>query len=196
MASSGKKSDKIQNPLETQLNEKYNFNNYILSDSNQDAYSAAFFVSYNPGEKLFNPLFIYGEDGLGKNHLANASGNAIKERFPEKNILCLTCKLFCKQCIEVLENNNWDRLVNWMQLVDIFILEDIQYLSGQTIAQELILVISGAFFRKGKQIIITADRMLIDMQGINLQLLSRFKAGMMVELHQPDNQIIISFLKK
>ena len=163
------------------LLEKYRFDTFTKEDSNQEALSAAFFVSTNPAEKLFNPLFIYGGSHLGKTHLAIAIGNEIKDRFPEKNVLCITSVLFCQQCNEAVENNKRDRLVNWLQLMDLFILEDVQFLSGQTISQEILLVISDIFLKKGKQIILTADRMLMDMHGIPPQLLSRFRAGIMVE---------------
>lgn len=206
MASSRKKSNKTQKKtfvsfkprnlkIKSQLDKKYRFDNFIKSDSNQDALSAGFFVSSKPGEKLFNPLLIYGGSGLGKTYLVNAIGNEIKERFPKKNVLCVTSNFFSMQCIKAIENNNQDRFVNWLQLIDVFILEDIQFLSGQTIAQELILDVLDTFFQKGKQIIITSDRMLTNMKDINPQLLSRFKTGIMVALHQPEYQAKITFLK-
>lgn len=205
MTSSRKKSNKTQTPsvsfkprnlkIKSQLDKKYRFDNFIKSDSNQDALSAGFFVSSKPGEKLFNPLLIYGGIGIGKTHLVNAIGNEIKERFPKKNVLCVTSNFFSMQCIKAIENNNQDRFVNWLQLIDVFILEDIQFLSGQTIVQELILDVLDTFSQKEKQVIITSDQRLIDMKDINPQLLFRFKAGIMVALHQPDYRAKITFLK-
>ena len=190
MNSSRKKSNKTQNPyvhfkplnlkIKSQLNKKYRFDNFIKSDSNEDALSAAFFVSRKPGEKLFNPLLIYGGSGLGKTHLVSAISNEIKERFPKKNVLCVTSKFFFLQCIKAIENNNRDRFVNWLQLIDVFILEDIQFLSGQTIVQELILDVLDTFCQERKQIIITSDQDLIDLKDINPKLLFRFKAGIIV----------------
>lgn len=204
MASSRKKSNQTENPLykhsnlkiKSQLNKKYRFDNFIKSENNQDALSAGFFVSHKLGEKSFNPLFMYGESGLGKTHLVHAIGNEIKELFPNKNVLCLTSDSFSMQYIEAIENNNRDKFADGLQLIDVFILEDIHFLSGNTRAQELILDVFDTFCQKGKQIIITSDQTLIDMKDINPQLLFRFKAGITVALHQPDYQAKITFLKK
>ncbi|OAB25316.1 hypothetical protein FBFR_15135 [Flavobacterium fryxellicola] len=116
--------------IDSQLNEKYNFDDFIIGDSNQSARSAGFFVSCKQGEKLFNPLFIYGESGLGKTHLAHAIGNETKKRFPEKNVLCITTDYFCQQYKNSVENNCEDNFITWFELVDVLILEDIQLLSG------------------------------------------------------------------
>jgi chromosomal replication initiator protein len=122
--------------IDSQFNEKYNFDNFIIGDCNQSARSAGFFVSCKQGEKLFNPLFVYGESGLGKTHLAHAIGNETKKRFPEKNVFCVTSDDFCRQYIDSVENKCEDDFVGWLELVDILILEDIQLLTGQSDVQE------------------------------------------------------------
>ena len=202
MANSRKK---IQKPIETfitrkfkiesQLNEKYSFDNFIVGDSNQNALSSGVFVTSNLGEKLFNPFFIFGGMGVGKTHLVHAMGNEIKERYPEKSVLYTSSEIFAQQYIDSVNNNNRDKFVNWLQSIDVLILEDIQFLSGQTTVQEVILEVFNNFCQKGKQIIITADRPLIDMLDINPQLLSRFKGGLTVELHQPDYVTRMAVLK-
>lgn len=172
--------------IESQLNEKYSFDNFIVGDSNQSALSEGIFVTSNLGEKLFNPLFIFGGMGFGKTHLVHAMGNEIKERYPEKSVLYTSSEIFAQQYIDAVNNNNRDKFVNWLQSIDVLILEDIQFLSGQTTVQEVILEVFNNFCQKGKQIIITSDRALIDMLDINPQLLSRFKGGLTVELQQLD----------
>lgn len=202
MANSRKK---IQKPIETfitrifkiesQLNEKYSFDNFIAGDSNQSTLSAGIFVTSNLGEKLFNPLFIFGGMGLGKSHLVHAMGNEIKEQYPEKSVLYTSSEIFRQQYLDAENNNNRDKFVNWLQSIDVLILEDIQCLSGQTTVQEVILEVFNNFCQKGKQIILTADRALIDMQDINPQLLSRFKGGLTVELQQLDYVTRIDILR-
>lgn len=172
--------------IESQLNEKYSFDNFIVGDSNQSAVSAGIFVTSNLGEKLFNPLFIFGEMSFGKTHLVHAMGNKIKEKYPEKSVLHTSSEIFTQQYIDSVNNNNRDKFVNWLQSIDVLILEDIQCLSSQTIVQEVILEVFNNFCQQGKQIIITSNRALIDMQTINPQLLFRFKGGLTVELQLPD----------
>ena len=196
---------KIQKPIETfitrkfkidsQLNEKYSFDNFIIGDSNQSALSEGIFVTSNLGEKLFNPLFIFGGMGLGKTNLVHAMGNEIKEQYPEKSVLYTSSEIFRQQYLDSENNNNRDKFVNWLQSIDILILEDIQFLTGQTTVQEVILEVFNNFCQKGKQIIITADRPLIDMLDINPQLLSLFKGGLTVELQQPDYITRMAVLK-
>jgi cell division GTPase FtsZ/DNA replication protein DnaC len=181
--------------IESQLNEKYSFDNFIAGDSNQSALLSGIFVTTNLGEKLFNPLFIFGGMGSGKTHLIHAMGNVIKERYPEKSVLYTSSEIFAQQYIDSVNNNNRDKFVNWLQSIDILILEDIQCLSGQTIVQEVILEVFNNFCLKGKQIIITSDRALIDMLDINPQLLSRFTEGLTVELQQPDYVTRMAVLK-
>ena len=133
MANSRKK---IQKPIETfltrkfkiesQLNEKYSFDNFIISDSNQSTLPAGIFVTSNLGEKLFSPLFIFGGMGFGKTHLVHAMGNEIKERYPEKSVLYTSSEIFAQQYIDSVNNNNRDKFVNWLQSIDVLILEDIQ----------------------------------------------------------------------
>jgi cell division GTPase FtsZ/DNA replication protein DnaC len=181
--------------IESQLNEKYSFDNFIVGDSNQSALSEGIFVTSNLGEKLFNPLFIFGGMGFGKTHLVHAMGNEIKERYPEKSVLYTSSEIFAQQYIDAVNNNNRDKFVNWLQSIDVLILEDIQFLSGQTTVQEVILEVFNNFCQKCKQIIITSNRALVDMQGINPQLLSRFKGGQTVELQQPDYVTRMAVLK-
>lgn len=181
--------------IESQLNEKYSFDNFIVGDSNQSAVSAGIFVMSHLGEKLFNPLFIFGGMGSGKTHLVHAMGNVIKERYPEKSVLYTSSEIFAQHYIDAVNNNNRDKFVNWLQSIDVLILEDIQFLSGQTTVQDVILEVFNNFCQKGKQIIITADRALIDMLDINPQLLSLFKGGLTVELQQPDYITRMAVLK-
>lgn len=181
--------------IDSQLNEKYSLDNFIIGDYNQSAWSAGTFVTNSLGEKSFNPLFIFGGMGLGKTHLVHAIGNEIKERYPEKSVLYTSSEIFIQQYIDSVNNNNRDKFVNWLLSIDVLILEDIQCLFGQTTVQEVILEVFNNLCQKGKQIIITSNRALVDMQSINPQLLSRFKGGLTVELQQPDYVARMAVLK-
>ncbi len=181
--------------IDSQLSPNYTFNNFIEGDCNRLARSAGFAVSKNPAGTSFNPLLIYGGVGLGKTHLANAVGVEIKERFPEKTVLYVSAEKFTQQFIESIRNNTRNDFVHFYQLIDVLIIDDIQFFAAKEKTQDIFFHIFNHLHQHNKQIILTSDRAPVDMSGVEQRLLSRFKWGLSADLQQPELETRIAILK-
>ena len=181
--------------IESQLKSNYSFDSFVEGDSNRLARSAGMAVSNKPGGTSFNPLLIFGGVGLGKTHLANAIGIEIKEKFPEKTVLYISSEVFTQQFIESIRGNNRNDFIHFYQLIDVLIIDDVQFLSGKPGTQDVFFHIFNYLHQNGKQVILTSDKAPVDMQDIEQRLLSRFKWGLSAELHKPDYETRISILK-
>jgi len=181
--------------IESQLNPNYNFENFIEGDSNRLARSASMAVSNKPGGTSFNPLLIYGGVGLGKTHLAQAIGVRIKERYPEKTVLYISAEKFTQQFIDSVKANTRNDFIHFYQMIDVLIVDDVQFLSGKSGTQDVFFHIFNHLHQNGKQVILTSDKAPVDMQDIEQRLLSRFKWGLSAELVAPDFETRISILK-
>lgn len=198
------KSAEIRNPfvipgirninIDSQLNSNYNFESFLEGDSNRLARSAGMAVANKPGGTSFNPLMIYGGVGLGKTHLAHAIGLEIKEKHPDKVVLYISAEIFMQQFVEAVRKNTRNDFIHFYQLVDVLIVDDIQFLSGKTGTQDTFFHIFNYLHQNGKQVILTSDKAPVDMQDIEQRLLSRFKWGLSAELTQPDYETRIAIL--
>ncbi len=182
--------------IESQLNPNYSFDNFIEGDCNRLARSAGHAVAQKPGSTSFNPLLLYGNVGLGKTHLAQAIGVEIKKNFPEKTVLYVQSEKFITQFIEAIKKNNQNDFVHFYQMIDVLIIDDIQYLSGKEKTQDVFFHIFNHLHQLGKQIVLTSDRAPVEMVGIETRLLSRFKWGLSADLQAPDLETRISILEK
>ena len=181
--------------INSQLNPNYNFNNFLEGDSNRLARSAGIAVSNKPGGTSFNPLLIYGGVGLGKTHLAHAIGVDVKEKYPDKTILYISAEKFTQQYVDSVKKNTRNDFIHFYQLIDILIVDDVQFLSGKSGTQDVFFHIFNHLHQNGKQVIITSDKPPIDMQDIEQRLLSRFKWGLSAELQNPSYETRVSILK-
>jgi len=181
--------------IESQLNPNYNFQNFLEGDSNRLARSAGIAVANKPGGTSFNPLLIFGNVGLGKTHLAHAIGVKIKEKFPDKTVLYISAEKFTQQYIESVKKNTRNDFIHFYQIIDILIIDDVQFLSGKSGTQDVFFHIFNHLHQNGKQVIITSDKAPVDMQDIEQRLLSRFKWGLSAELQQPNYETRFSILK-
>lgn len=181
--------------IESQLNANYNFDNFLEGDANRLARSAGMAVANKPGGTSFNPLLIFGGVGLGKTHLAHAIGTEIKEKYAEKTVLYISAEIFTQQYIESVKKNTRNDFIHFYQLIDVLIIDDVQFLSGKAGTQDVFFHIFNYLHQNGKQVILTSDKAPVDMQDIEQRLLSRFKWGLSAELHQPDFETRISILK-
>ncbi len=184
--------------IDSNLNPNYNFDNFVEGASNRLARNAAMAVSKKPGGTSFNPLLVYGDVGLGKTHLANAIGVEVKSRFPDKTVLYVSTEKFIQQYSTATERNNRNDFIHFYQMIDVLIVDDIQFLSGKKGTQDVFFHIFNHLHQNKKQIILTADKSPVDMQDIQQRLLSRFKWGLSAELQKPDykmrKQIILNKL--
>lgn len=194
----GKKIPEEYKPLleETELNQHYTFDNFIEGDCNRLARSAAFAVAQKPGVTSFNPLMIYGGVGLGKTHLVQAIGNHIRKTQEEKIVVYISSEKFTSQFIEELKNNNLQFLTNFYLLIDVLIIDDVQFLSGKEKTQELFFHVFNHLHQKGKQIVMTSDRPPRELKGLQDRLLSRFKWGLTADLQQPDFETRLAIIQR
>jgi chromosomal replication initiator protein len=181
--------------IESQLNPNYSFDNFLEGDSNRLARSAGIAVSSKPGGTSFNPLMIFGGVGLGKTHLAHAIGVDIKDRYPDTTVLYISAEKFTQQYIESVKKNNRNDFIHFYQVIDVLIVDDVQFLSGKSGTQDVFFHIFNHLHQNGKQVILTSDKAPVDMQDIEQRLLSRFKWGLSAELQTPDFETRVSILK-
>lgn len=182
--------------VNSQLVDSYSFENFVEGDCNRLARSAGFAVSENPGKTSFNPLLIYSDVGLGKTHLAHAIGIQVKNNFPEKTVLYVTTEQFIAQYIESVRNNNQNDFVHFYQMIDVLIIDDIQFLAGKEKTQDVFFHIFNHLHQNSQQIVITSDKPPIELKGMEPRLLSRFKWGLAADLQPPDFETRIAILQK
>jgi len=181
--------------IESQLNPNYTFENFLEGDSNRLARSAGLAVANKPGGTSFNPLLIYGGVGLGKTHLVHAIGVDIKKSYPDKTVLYISSEKFTQQYIDSVKKNNRNDFIHFYQVIDILIVDDVQFLSGKSGTQDVFFHIFNHLHQNGKQVILTSDKAPLDMQDIEQRLLSRFKWGLSAELQIPSSETRVSILK-
>ncbi len=181
--------------IDSQLSNQYTFDTFLEADCNQLARSAGLAIADRPGNSSFNPLIIYGDVGLGKTHLAQAIGNRITEQHPAKTVLYVPVDKFTNQIIQSIKNNAVNDLTNFYQLVDVLIMDDIQFLAEKQKTQEIFFNIFNQLHQTRKQIILTSDRPPRDMQGISERLISRFKWGLTADLQVPDIETRMAILE-
>ncbi|MDD2525736.1 MAG: chromosomal replication initiator protein DnaA, partial [Bacteroidales bacterium] len=172
--------------LDPQLNPNYTFDNFLEGRSNALARTAGNAVAENPGKTAFNPLFIYGPSGVGKTHLMNAIGVQAKRKDPRTRVLYLSAQLFKVQYTDSIRQNRFNDFMNFYQTIDLLIMDDIQELSGVTATQNTFFHIFNHLQQNGKQIILSADKPPIQIQGLEDRLLTRFKWGLTAEMERPD----------
>ena len=182
--------------INPQLNESYTFDAYIEGECNRLARSAGFAVSQNPGGTSFNPLFIYGNGGLGKTHLANAIGIEVKNNHPEKIVLYVSADKFQTQFVDAIMDNKKNDFVHFYQSIDVLIIDDVQFLCGKEKTQDVFFHIFNHLHQNKNQIILTSDKAPVDIVGMEQRLLSRFKWGLSADLQSPDLETRLAILKK
>jgi chromosomal replication initiator protein len=181
--------------IESQLNPNYSFENFLEGDSNRLARNAGIAVANKPGGTSFNPLLIFGGVGLGKTHLAHAIGVDIKDKYPEKTVLYISAEKFTQQYIDAVKKNNRNDFIHFYQIIDVLIIDDVQFFSGKSGTQDVFFHIFNHLHQNGKQVILTSDKAPVDMQDIEQRLLSRFKWGLSAELQSPDFETRVSILR-
>lgn len=191
----------INSPQKSNLNAQYTFDSFIVGDSNKFAYMAAVSVAENPG-KTYNPLFLYGNSGLGKTHLMHAIGNYIIEN-SNKKVLYVTCEQFILDFLNINKKdetgtnfNYIDSFKNKYRGVDVLIIDDIEFLSGATQTQQEFFNTFNNLYDDNKQIIISSDRSPDDLKKLEDRLRTRFNWGLSVNIYPPDYEMRINILRK
>ena len=189
------------NKIKTNLNPKYTFENFIVGDSNKFAQATALSVAENPG-KMYNPLFIYGNSGLGKTHLMHAIGNYIVAN-SNKKVLYITSDQFIQDFIEVNrkyeDGNNFESVnifKNKYRNVDVLIIDDIQFLGNAKKTQGEFFHTFETLHNDSKQIIISSDRSPDDLKLLEDRLKTRFCWGLTVNIKPPDIELRRAIIKR
>lgn len=172
--------------IDPQLNENYTFDNYIEGECNRVARQGGLAIAKNPGKTAYNPLLIYSNTGLGKTHLCHAIGLETKRLHPEATVLYVQAEQFTNQYITASKNKNLNDFVHFYQMIDVLIIDDIQFLAKKTMTQETFFHIFNYLHQNNKQLVITSDKLPADLQDMEARLLSRFKWGLTAELQMPD----------
>jgi chromosomal replication initiator protein len=181
--------------IDPQLNPENSFVNFIEGECNRLARSAGYAVSHNPGGTAFNPLFIYGESGLGKTHLAQAIGIQVKERFQDKVVLYVNANKFQTQFVDAIRNNTKNDFLHFYQMIDVLIIDDVHEFAGKEKTQDIFFHIFNHLHQSGKQLVLTSDKPPVELQGLEQRLLSRFKWGLSADLQPPDFETRVAILK-
>jgi len=168
------------------LNPKYKFENYFEGTSNRLVRSIGETIAREPGSTAFNPLFIYGQSGVGKTHLCNAIGARIRQLHPNKRVLYISAHLFRMQFTDSMLSHKSNDFLRFYQSIDVLILDDIQELVGMTKTQNTFFHIFNHLHRLNKQLILTSDKAPVDLNGMENRLITRLKWGMTAEMEQPD----------
>lgn len=175
------------------LNEKYSFQSFVVGPFNELSYSASQAIIKKPG--VYNPLFIYGPTGLGKTHLIQATGNKIQSEYDNLNIFYTSSEKFSQDYVNALKNNTIINFKNKYRSYDVLIMDDIQFFSGKEKLQEELFHLFNILYDKGKQIIFSSDKHPNYIIGLEDRLRSRFSAGMIVDVTKPDYESRAALLK-
>lgn len=177
------------------LNPRYTFDAFIVGKNNELAHAACQSVAAKPGE-VYNPLFLYGNAGMGKTHLLQAIGHHILSVKPNAKVRYVTCERFTNEFIQALRSSRAEEFKDQYRNVDLLLIDDIQFLSGREGTQEEFFHTFNALHQGNKQIVITSDRPPKDLQSLESRLLSRFEWGMMADISKPDFETRVAILSQ
>ena len=190
-------SKKSQYFVNAKLNPKSTFDNFVVGDFNREAHQAAILIASNPG-KVFNPLFIHSNSGLGKTHLLHGIGNhIIKQGNPTSRILYITAADFVEEYIKfVTGEKEANSLKEYFNNVDVLLFDDVQFLENKTASQEFFFYAYQKLVDEGKQVVISSDRQPNELKNIQNRLITRFSQGLIVNINKPDTDSCVQILKK
>jgi chromosomal replication initiator protein len=182
------------NGSNTQLSGRYTFQNFVIGKSNELAAAAANAVAEAPG-KVYNPLFIYGETGLGKTHLMQAVAHEILQRTPRTRLAFLGTEQFTNELVASIQGRTTQDFRRRYREIDLLLVDDIHFLKGKEATQEEFFHTFNALYEAGRQIILTSDRPPSEIAGLEARLVSRFQWGMVADIEQPDLEHRIAILR-
>jgi len=174
------------------LSPRYMMENFVVGSNNRLAYAACQAVAAQPGGK-YNPLFLYGGVGLGKTHLLQATGNAILKQMPRATVVYTTTEDFTNQVIEAIQQQRMEQFRKRYRLVDVLIIDDVQFLANKERTQEEFFHTFNALYEEHKQVIVAADRPPQELQ-LEDRLTSRFERGMIADVSAPDYETRLAIL--
>jgi chromosomal replication initiator protein len=178
-----------------QLSDRYTFDHFVIGKSNELAAAAAHAVAQAPG-KVYNPLFIYGDTGLGKTHLMQAIAHEIAERNPQTRITFVGTEQFTNELVSAIQTRTNSNFRRQYRETDLLLVDDVHFLKGKEATQEEFFHTFNALYEAGRQIILTSDRAPSEIPGLEGRLVSRFQWGMVADIELPDFEHRIAILKQ
>lgn len=177
------------------LDNAYTLANFVVGSENRLSHAACSAVSKSPG-KHYNPLFIYGNTGVGKTHLLQGTGNEILKNYPNKLVIYTTSEAFGNDYIQALKMRKMDKFNNRYRKVDVLIIDDIQFLSGKNKTEEVFFHTFNALYDAGKQVIIASDRSPKELNELDKRLTGRFEMGMICDVQSPEYETRMAILQE
>lgn len=174
---------------------KLTFDNFIVGSTNRFAHAASMAVADNP-KIIYNPLVIYGRSGVGKTHLLFAIKNHIAKKFPERKIEYIRCEDFTNQLISALHGGDIEEFRNKFRNVDVFLMDDIQFIAGKEQTQEEFFNTFNALCQNDKQIVVTLDRPPKEISTLDNRIRSRFESGLFADIVPPDFETKVGIIEK
>jgi chromosomal replication initiator protein len=188
---SGQQGASISPPL----SDRYTFDYFVIGKSNELAAAAAHAVAQAPG-KVYNPLFIYGDTGLGKTHLMQAIAHEIVQRHPETRITFIGTEQFTNELVAAIQNRTTADFRRRFRETDLLLVDDVHFLKGKEAMQEEFFHTFNALYEGGRQIVLTSDRPPSEIPGLEARLVSRFQWGMVADIEMPDLEHRIAILRQ
>jgi chromosomal replication initiator protein len=179
----------------SRLNPRYTFESFVQGSSNRFSYAAAFAVAEVPAN-AYNPLFIYGNSGLGKTHLLHAIGNYVQQYWPMKKVRYVSSEVFTNDFINAIQTNTSFNFQARYRQVDVLLIDDIQFLQGKKETQESFFATFNALHEQGKQVVITSDVSPKLLNSFDERMRSRFEWGLMTDIQAPELETRIAILRK
>ncbi len=180
---------------EPPFNPNNTFETFVVGDNNQFAHSTALAVAHNPG-KAFNPLFLFGGVGLGKTHLLHAIGHHVLQGRRGARVAYLSCERFMNEFIDALQTNSLVKFRRRYRMLDVLLVDDIQFLGGKERIQEEFFHTFNALHEARKQIVLSCDRPANEIRGLEQRLISRFEWGQTADVQPPDVETRMAILRK
>jgi len=190
----GRNDDRDRSPSASSFNPRNTFENFVVGTNNQLAHAACMAVAQAPSQ-AYNPLFIYGETGLGKTHLMHAVGHGIIKNNPDARVAYLSSEKFTNEFIIAIQEKTITKFRQRYRNMDVLLIDDIHFLAGKESTQEEFFHTFNDLFESGKQIFLSSDRPASEIAKLESRLVSRFQWGLVVDLQSPDFETRVAILR-
>lgn len=177
------------------LNPKYTFDTFIVGDGNKHAHATCLAVAEMPAQDNFNPLFLYGNAGLGKTHLMQSIAHYILQKDDTQNVLYVPSETFTNEIIDAIKNQTTDQFRDKYRNVDVLLIDDIQFIIGKDRTQTEFFNTFNTLYNEKKQIILSSDKPPKEIKTLDERIISRFECGVPIDIHEPDYETRMAILK-